>query len=297
MTVGGFLLIDKPGKVTSATVARKIGYLMGGIRAGHLGTLDPMATGLLVVCVGRAAKLVPYLQKGTKRYIAKITFGYSTDTYDAEGQQTNSAPVPDDLEKRVTKALGKYTGEFKQLPPPYSAVKVQGQRSYKAARRGEKLLLKERTITIYSLARVHAVGADIVLDVQCSAGTYIRSLAHDLGKTVKCPATLTSLRRVESWPFTLERAVSYADLLSGRENILDHVCELESFLPPLPRINLAPEQVKPVRHGVALPLQDLESEQEGPVLILDPQGLLLAIGEVSKDEERVRIKRVIRPEP
>jgi tRNA pseudouridine55 synthase len=285
----GYLLLDKPRGRSSAWVTRRIGHLAGA-KAGHLGTLDPMATGLLVVCVGNALKLVPYLQKGTKRYLAEVTFGKATDTYDAEGNVTRTGKIPEDLHARVRKAIKRFSGTVLQAPPPYSAIKVDGERLYKRARKGEEVELKEREVTFYEVRILNLRADAVVLDVTCSAGTYIRSLAHDLGKAVRCPACLSSLRRTESRPFTVENAVSLEELEAGTLSLAEAVQPMERFLPALPRIDLTPTEAGQVRNGVPLPGVRV---RPGPCLLFAPDGTLLAVGESSEEKERVSIRRVV----
>jgi len=252
-----------------------------------------MATGLLVVCVGRALKLVPYLQKGRKRYLAEVRFGLSTDTYDLDGKVLREESLPRGLHGKLDRALPGFLGAQRQKPPAYSAVKVDGQRLYHLARRGEKVEVREREVTFFHLEPISRRPDTLILDVVCTAGTYIRSLAHDLGQAVGCPAVLASLRRTESLPFRLEEARRFEDLVSGAEDMMDHLRPTEDFLPPLPRLTLSAEQEKGVGHGA--PLTDVDCPV-GPLLLLGPGGLLVAVGE-GLEERKVRIRKVIRPTP
>jgi tRNA pseudouridine55 synthase len=285
----GFLLVDKPAGPTSAAVTRQLGHALN-TKTGHLGTLDPMATGLLVVCVGNALKLVPYLQKGVKRYLAEITFGQATDTYDAQGEVTRIGPVPEDLQVRVRKALKRFSGDVLQKPPPFSAIRVDGSRLLKKARKGEAVELPDRPVTFYDVRVTNSRPSGIVLDVQCSAGTYIRSLAHDLGQAIRVPACLTALRRVESHPFHVDAAVSLDGLLSDAALPQSFVVPVEEYLPTLPRITLSPEEARSVHNGVALAGARVRA---GTCLLMTEAGQLLALGESIPAEDRVKIRRVI----
>ncbi len=285
----GFLLVDKPSGPTSAAVTRQLGHALGA-KTGHLGTLDPMATGLLVVCVGNALKLVPYLQKGAKRYLAEITFGKATDTYDAQGEVTRIGPVPDDLQAHVRKALKRFSGDVLQKPPPFSAVRVDGSRLLKKARKGEAVELPDRPVTFYEIRITNSRPAGVVLDVQCSAGTYIRSLAHDLGKAIRVPACLSALHRVESHPFHVEGATALDDLLSDASPTHTFVVPVEDYLPTLPRVALSEAEVGTVTNGVSLTGARVRA---GICLLMTPGGKLLALGESIPAEERVKIRRVI----
>jgi len=249
-----------------------------------------MATGLLVVCVGNALKLVPYLQKGRKRYFAEVTFGQSTDTYDLDGTVESEAPVPNDLHEKLSSAIPRFAGTIMQKPPAYSAIKVDGKRLYRLARRGKDVELKEREVTFHSLTVRSRRKDAVVLDVVCSAGTYIRSLAHDLGAVVGCPSVLSSLRRIQSTPFSLDDAVRFEELATGRQQVQDHLLPIESALPPLPTITVSADQERMVLNG-----RQLEglAPRDGYVLLLSGSGALLAIGEGLPCDGVVRIRRVI----
>ncbi len=285
----GYLLVDKPAGRTSASVTRQLGRILDA-RAGHLGTLDPLATGLLVVCIGKALKLVPYLQKGAKRYLAEVTFGRATDSYDAEGKVTDEGEVPSDLQARVRKGLKRFSGDVIQMPPPFSAVKVDGTRLLKRARRGEDVELPERQVTFYEISIQNWRPESVILEVSCSAGTYIRSLANDLGKEIRVPAYLSSLRRLESHPFNVSEATEADELVADNAPIGSYLRPIEDFLPPLPRIELTEAEVTTVGHGVSLPGARV---REGACLLMDGPERLIAIGESRPAEERVKIKRVL----
>lgn len=288
-TADGYLLVDKPVGRTSASVTRELGRLLDS-KAGHLGTLDPLATGLLVVCVGKALKLVPYMQKGAKRYLAEVTFGRATETYDMEGKETRVAPLPEDLQARVRKGLRRFAGEMLQKPPPYSAIKVGGTRLLKLARQGVEVELPERAVTFYDIQVRNWRPDGVILDISCTAGTYIRSLAHDLGDAIKVPACLTSLRRLESHPFNVDEAVDLDEMLADNVPLATFVRPVEAYLPALPRIILTEAEAGTVRHGVSLPGARVRA---GACLLMDGPERLVAIGESRPDEDRVKIRRVL----
>jgi tRNA pseudouridine55 synthase len=288
--LNGFLLIDKPCLRTSASVVRELSRMLGGVKCGHLGTLDPMATGLLVVCVGNAVKLVPYLQKGSKKYLAEISFGRSTDTYDAEGKTVKEGEVPEDLHKRVLRSLTRFDGVVKQLPPSFSAVKVNGKRLHKLARQGKPVSRPEREVTFYGITVISKRADAVVLEVNCSAGTYIRSLAHDLGKAVGCPAHLSALRRASSAPFSLDRCIDFESLHLGRTDPAEHIIPVEEFLPPLPRRLMSASEEKMVRNGMCL---QLDGAAPTTVLLMSEAGRLVALGQGDAERETIRIRRVI----
>ncbi len=202
----GVLLIDKEPGWTSHDVVARSRRLTGQRRIGHTGALDPMATGLLVLCLGRATRLVEYMMPGEKAYEGEIALGQETDTDDAEGQPTRSAPVPEgeiDLEAIARR----FTGEIMQTPPAYSAVKVEGRRAYALAREGEAPELQPRPVTVTALSLQRIAPDRLRVDVHCGAGMYVRSLARDIGRAIGCGAHLASLRRTGSGPFHVREAV------------------------------------------------------------------------------------------
>src|SRR5512136_2085099 len=179
--VSGVLVVDKPVGLTSHDVVQIIRRGTGIRRAGHTGTLDPRASGVLVILIGPAVRLSEYVSASDKRYQATIRLGSSTDTFDSEGRITSSAPVENITEDQFTEALKKFVGEIEQVPPPYSAVKVQGKKAYEMAREGEEVELAPRIITVHHLEVLEWAPPEVVIDVHCSSGTYVRSLANDLG--------------------------------------------------------------------------------------------------------------------
>jgi tRNA pseudouridine55 synthase len=204
----GILNIDKPQGWTSHDVVAKVRGLTGQRRVGHAGTLDPLATGVLLVCVGQATRVTEYLMAGQKRYRATLRMGVSTDTYDAEGQVTRDAGAVDIRLQEIETALAHFVGEIAQVPPMYSALKRGGQPLYKLARRGETVERQPRRITIELLDLVDWTSPQLTLEILCSPGTYIRSLAHDLGKQLGCGAHIAALTRLASGQFTLADAIS-----------------------------------------------------------------------------------------
>ena len=202
----GVLLIDKEPGWTSHDVVARARRLTGQRRIGHTGALDPMATGLLVLCLGRATRLVEYMMPGEKAYEGEIALGQETDTDDAEGRPTRSAPVPAGVID-LDAIARRFTGEIMQTPPAFSAVKVEGRRAYALARKGESPELQPRPVNVTAL-RLERIAPDrLRVDVRCGAGMYVRSLARDIGRAVGCGAHLASLRRTGSGPFHVRDAV------------------------------------------------------------------------------------------
>lgn len=212
------LLVDKPAGLTSHDIVAIVRRLAGQRRVGHAGTLDPFATGLLVLLLGRATRLLPYLAGEPKVYDATIAFGHETDTDDVTGAPTTSAPPPS--RDAVDAALAALTGSLEQIPPAYSAKQRGGQRAYVAARRGAPLDLAPANITVYDWAVSSWDGTTLVASVSCSGGTYVRALARDLGRVANSAAHLTTLRRRQSGPFCVEQA---ATLVALEDNVASRV--------------------------------------------------------------------------
>jgi len=278
--VSGVLVVDKPISLTSHDVVQTIRRGTGIRRAGHTGTLDPRASGVLVVLIGPAVRLSEYVSASDKRYQATIHLGSSTDTYDADGRVTNSAPVTV-TEPQFEQVLGQFVGEIEQVPPPYSAIKVQGRKAYEMAREGEEVILEPRKINVYSLELLEWAPPEAVIDVFCSSGTYVRSLANDLGNALGCGAHLVGLRRTKSGRFTLRDAVPLRRL---QESFL--AGDWYKFLIPAaealadwPMVELDADQVELIRHGHRVPA---EADLKGWARGVSQQGDLVALIEVDE---------------
>ena len=205
--MNGILLIDKQADWTSNDVVAKLKGILHQRRIGHSGTLDPMATGLLVVFVGRATRAVAFAEGHDKRYLAGLRLGITTDTQDITGTVLEEKNVSVSMEE-LDQALALFRGEIQQVPPMYSAIKHQGRRLYDIARKGGQVERAPRTITIHDLRVTGGKGGDWLLDVSCSKGTYVRTLCHDLGQTLGCGGCMSSLRRVQAGQFSVEQAVT-----------------------------------------------------------------------------------------
>jgi tRNA pseudouridine55 synthase len=215
LTGGGVLLIDKPSSWTSFDVVAKTRRLLKIRKIGHAGTLDPMATGLLILCLGKATKLVERIQAGVKEYTGMIHFGATTPTDDAESAEQQQFPVDHLTESMIRAGAESFVGESLQIPPSYSARKVGGQRLYKIARRGEKVEAPPKLITVYEFQITAMHLPDVEFRVVCSKGTYIRSLARDLGEKLGSGAYLTALRRTRSGEFSIEDAITIPELVGA----------------------------------------------------------------------------------
>ncbi len=219
----GILNIDKPQWLSSHDVVARVRRICGTRRVGHAGTLDPLATGVLLVCVGRATRLSEYLMGQQKVYTATVRLGQTTNTYDAEGEVMAERPFSHITPAAIEQALGLYRGSIEQVPPIYSALKVNGQPMYKLARAGKDVERKPRPVTIYELDLIDWTPPNLELRVVCSTGTYIRSLAYDMGETLGCGGHITVLRRTAVGEFKIADAISLEDLAaqaSGRNSSL-----------------------------------------------------------------------------
>jgi len=248
--ISGVLVVDKPVGLTSHDVVQIVRKGTNIRRAGHTGTLDPRASGVLVILIGPAVRLSEYVSASDKRYQAVVRLGATTDTYDADGRVLNQAPV-NITEEQFENVLDKFIGKIEQVPPPYSAVKVKGRKAYEMARQGEEVDLQPRTIEVYNLELLEWAPPEAVIDVYCSSGTYVRSLAHDLGEELGCGAHLVGLRRTKSGRFTLRDAVPLRRLREAFENgnWYQYLIPAAEALSDWPAIDLTVEEVDAVRHG------------------------------------------------
>lgn len=247
----GVLLVDKASGETSYDVVRKTKRIAGLKKVGHAGTLDPFSTGLLILMLGRGTKLMPFLMEGSKRYRAVIHLGVETDTYDPEGRVVEEKAVPDLSRELIRGALDRFLGEIEQTPPAFSAVRVDGTRAYKLARRGQEVRLSKRRVIIHGIELLRVDPPRLSVEVHCSGGTYIRSLAHDLGKTLNTGAHLVGLRRVASGPFRVEDALESGLLHGevGRHELKEHLVPLAGALPDMQAIHVGQAMAVRIRNG------------------------------------------------
>ena len=281
--MNGILLIDKPAGWTSSDVVAKLRGVLHERRIGHSGTLDPMATGLLVVFVGRATRAVEFAESHEKRYLASLRPGLVTDTQDVTGTPIGGSPrALSDAE--LEDALRRFRGEIDQIPPMYSAIKVKGQKLYEIARRGGEVERKPRRVRIAELRFLGRDGEDVLLDVRCSKGTYIRTLCHDIGQALGCGACMSALRRLEAGDFSLEdaytlEAVQRAAAEGRAEELLLPVDRLFAAYPAL-RLSAAEE--RKLRVGAAFS----RPEAAGEYRVYAPDGAFLALGRLRDGELR-----------
>ncbi len=268
----GIVIIDKPAGWTSMDVCAKIRGILHEKRVGHGGTLDPMATGVLPVFVGQATRAVEFSEAGEKEYVAGLRLGLVTDTQDVTGTVLEQRPVTAD-EASVRGALAAFTGEIDQIPPMYSAVKVDGQRLYALARKGQEVERKPRRITVYSLEILEKQsGTDYLLRCVCSKGTYVRTLCHDIGQALGCGGAMFSLRRTRAAGFGIGQAVTLEDLQERGESLLLPTDRLfagyPAYVPP------SPGKERRIRNGGAVTEPELA---EGLYRVYGQDGAFLCL--------------------
>jgi tRNA pseudouridine55 synthase len=288
----GFLLVDKPGGRTSHDVVLRVRHLLRRSKVGHAGTLDPMATGLLVLGIGRATRLLRFVQDGEKAYVARAVLGVATASLDADGAVLDRSPMPvarDDFER----AAGRFVGRIMQIPPMVSAVKVGGRRLYEMARKGEEVEREARAVLVHEIRVLDFAPSDypeVEFLVRCGSGTYVRTLADDIARALGGRAHLTALRRTRIGRLEVADAVSPPVLEAAR---MDRSLE-RRILPParglghLPSITVGPETEHGVRHGTPFP-NGLPDAPEGPVCVLDAAGDLLAVYRVTGGSARAEV--------
>lgn len=284
----GILLIDKPSGPTSHDVVFRMRKATGESRIGHTGTLDPLATGLLVLCLGRAAKLVKYLTEHDKRYRAEIVFGYRTDTLDSEGAVLERIPCPALSEAVLDEALRGFVGASEQVPPLYSALKVDGKKLYEYARDEEEVpRLGPRPVHVFSLERVSPPVREgdtvrISVSLHCGKGFYVRSFARDLGERLGVPATLAGLRREAVGPFSLADASPFSEALEGKFVLKEPF----RFL-GMPVLSADAETAKKVANGMFL--SPALFSRKVPTILQDSAGKPLAIYEYDERIDKMRL--------
>jgi tRNA pseudouridine55 synthase len=276
--VNGLLIIDKPSGMTSHDVVARLRRATGESSIGHLGTLDPMATGVLPLLLGKYTRLAQFYGAHEKAYTGTIRFGFSTDTYDAEGEATCEASRPAFTFDELRVAATPFSGELDQLPPPISAKKIDGRPAYKIARAGETPRLKTARIIIAEFAVLSFDGELAAFRMRISSGGYVRSVAHELGQALGCGAHLASLRRTASGPFALDQAIPLADAeaLAQQGQLIKYMPHPRTLLPELPAVTADEQTVGRLRNGAQINLP--EFSQAPLVKIFAGQRELVAIG-------------------
>ncbi len=268
----GIAVVNKPIGITSHDVVSKMRRRFETRRVGHAGTLDPLATGVLVLAIGPATRFLQYLPLEPKEYVTTIKFGESTNTYDAEGEVTQTRAVPADLETKLLEVLGDYVGDIQQLPPMYSAVKKDGKPLYAYARKGEEIERELRSIFVDELELVSVEGDLAKVRLICSGGTYVRTLAHDIGEQIGCGGHVVQLERTRVGKFDLSLAKSIEEIGPG------DLVPLNLALVPMPLVELNMGQVEHVRQGRQIVVRDELTETI--VGLVDDERNVIGIGRV-----------------
>lgn len=293
--VNGILLLDKPIGMTSNEALQEVKTLFRARKAGHTGSLDPLAEGLLAICFGVATKISTFLLDADKRYKVTIRLGVTTTTGDAEGEVLAAKPVDMVSEQKVLDVLKKFRGEIQQLPPMHSALKYKGERLYKLARKGIEVKREPRTVSIYSLELIACELPKIELDVRCSKGTYIRTLAEDIGKALGCGGHVIALRRTSVGLYTTERSVTFETVREiealGDENALDALLlPVDSALQSWPSLHLSSDSLYYLRMGQAVLVSGAPTQ--GWVRLYSSSDEFIGVGRV-QDDGKVAPKRLM----
>jgi tRNA pseudouridine55 synthase len=287
---GYLLLLDKPEGLTSHDVVERVRKATGLARIGHSGTLDPMATGLLLLCAGGAARLQGFFTLMDKSYEGAIRLGRATTTYDREGEAVGpDRDATDVTAARVAAEAEAFRGEFQQAPPPYSAKKVGGRKFYEMARKGEAVPSLPKKVRVSSLTFGEPEAGRLPFAIACSSGTYIRSIASELGEKLSCGAHLDSLRRTRIGSFRVEDAVTlerFESLSQAERLAAPHAMPLSRVPFPFPRVQLASLEAWKIRRGQTVPARGISAREGDWVSLVGPADDLLALGQVSPIGDR-----------
>ena len=274
--MNGIILVDKPQDWTSHDVVAKLRGALHERRIGHSGTLDPLATGLLVVFVGRATRAVEFAEADSKSYIAGLRLGVSTDTQDITGNILRSSDAIATKEE-LEAAVSSFKGEIEQIPPMYSAIKLKGKKLYELARKGESVERKPRRITVSDIEIIGGSDKDYLLRIECSKGTYVRTLCSDIGDALGCGACMSSLRRTRAGVFSVEDAHSLTDITAAAETgkVGELMRPLDTLFPAFERLDVNGDAAKRLKTGniISAPARD------GLYRVYSPEGEFLLIGE------------------
>ncbi len=285
----GVLNIDKPAGMSSHDVVLQVRRLLGEKRIGHTGTLDPMATGVLVLCLGKATRIARYLEAGEKEYLATMKLGIVTDTLDAEGRILESRTYAPPEISQVREVLQRYRGEITQTPPAYSAIKVSGVASYKLARQGKAVALKPRGVTIHALELLEYCDPAVRIRVRCSKGVYIRTLCSDIGAALGTGAHVADLRRTASGSFLIDHSVTLDRLaVAVREGAIGNILvSMDKALDDVPFISVNQDESRKIAHGARIQGQEKGYRIDRELVrIHDHAGTLLAVGTTKNGELR-----------
>lgn len=291
----GIICLDKPCDMTSFTAVKKVSRILGVKKAGHTGTLDPMATGVLVIMLGHCTRFIELLPEHKKSYTARVKLGLTTDTLDITGEVLSETPV-NVTEEQLLKVAEQFKGVISQTPPMYSAIKKDGERLYDLARKGIEVERESRKITIEKLEIYDFDGIEFSMDVTCSAGTYIRSLCDDIGKVLGCGAVMTELRRTEANGFSIENAVTLPELekLVSENRLESVITSVEKALMSYPEITVTSPQANRFHNGGELSHERLHGDYPvGIYRVYSPEGKLLGLGEILTEKGDLTVRRVL----
>jgi len=278
--IHGILLLDKRLGVSSNKALQEVRRLFNANKAGHTGSLDPLATGLLPLCFGEATKVSAMMLDDNKRYQVVVQLGVMTDTGDAEGTVIETKPVPELSIDEIQACLKQFTGEIDQVPPMYSALKHNGKKLYELAREGQTIERKARRITIFELQLLDFANNELTLEVSCSKGTYIRSLAEDIGHTLGCGGTVKTLRRLAAGQFTIDDAMTIEQLTEmDQQSLFNCLINVDKPLDAIPAVQLTDEQAVSIKYGQSI---TFESASPGTVRMYQA-AVFLGLGEMLMD--------------
>ena len=275
--MNGIILVDKPQDWTSHDVVAKLRGVLHERRIGHSGTLDPLATGLLVVFVGRATRAVEFAEADSKEYLAGLRLGVSTDTQDITGNVIAKCnALPDEAAVRET--LCRFIGDIEQIPPMYSAIKIGGKKLYELARRGESVERTPRKITVSSIDIVDKDGTDYILNISCSKGTYVRTLCNDIGDALGCGACMSSLRRTRAGSFSVDEAHSLEDIEAAalEDRLSDIILPVDALFAPFPKLTVSESAAKRLKNGNVIKV----SAEDGDYRVYSDSEEFLLLGRV-----------------
>lgn len=294
--VNGFINIDKPSGITSYDVIRRLKPYLPKTKLGHLGTLDPLASGVLPIAVGWATRVIGYINDNTKEYQAEMVLGGVSDTQDSTGKITHLPCKPVNV-ARIGEALGRLVGSIEQVPPMYSAVHYQGRRLYELARQGTEAPVKPRLVTVHYITLLEVISEEdrqiVRFTIGCSSGTYVRTICHDVGQQLGCGAYLSSLIRTRSGPFTLNEACNLEYLINHREEIAVRVLPPDYPLQGMPKVEIEPSMAWAIKNGSSVPWPGVEDHKH--YLVYDHDGGLLAIarGQLVDNNEVLQPEKVL----
>lgn len=291
-SMAGLLNVAKPEGVTSRRVVDRVLSLVQPAKVGHAGTLDPMATGVLVVCIGAGTRMIPFVQEQRKIYRAEFLFGMRSDTDDVTGQVEVTPEIVEVSRDRLDAALPQFVGTISQVPPQFSAVRVGGKRAHERARRGEEMEISARDVDVYRLDVVEFAWPRLVLEIECGSGTYVRSIGRDLGEVLGCGAVMSGLVRTAIGDFRIEDAIEFDAI--DRAAVEAALMPLTNALPRTPRAVFHDDDLARLRRGLRIARPDDLAGSDGDrVLCLSREGLMVAVAEVCEAGAMLQPKLVV----